>query len=207
MIAFLHTSPIHIEKFEKIVRKNNTNIEIKHFVNESLLDNAIRTGNVNSQAFQEEIEAIHKENPTLFICTCSTLGNECDKYNFINRIDEPIAKYLAENYKNIGLAFTANSTENSSSELLNKAASIVNKTIHITPINCSEHWQHYETKNFNLYERGIANTIESIADTVDVIFLAQASMEGALKHLNHLKEKIKTSPEFGVSYLLTKNDD
>ena len=41
MIAFLHTSPIHIETFEKLVRKLDKNVEIKHFVNEKLLETGV----------------------------------------------------------------------------------------------------------------------------------------------------------------------
>nr|WP_320000578.1 hypothetical protein [uncultured Draconibacterium sp.] len=39
---------------------------------------------------------------------------------------------------------------------------------------------------------------------VDVIFLAQASMEGAKKYLKQIKKEVLSSPEFGISELIKK---
>ena len=73
MIAFLHTSPIHIETFEKLVRKFDENMEINHFVNEKLLETALINGKTDVVSFKKEIELIKKENPSLLICTAILL--------------------------------------------------------------------------------------------------------------------------------------
>ena len=56
----------------------------------------------------------------------------------------------------------------------------------------------YENNDFDSYTRSIAKTIKSFENEVDVIFLAQASMEGAKDHLQNFKVAVLSSPEFGV---------
>ena len=205
MIAFLHTSPIHIETFEKLVRKLDKNVEIKHFVNEKLLETALINGETDVVSFKKEIELIKKENPSLLICTCSTYREECDNDSSINRIDKPIIEYIVQNYEKIGLAFTANSTKEVSQNLLLKISSELNKKIEILNCDCSEYWSCFENKDFNGYEKGIAEKIKIMESKVDVIFLAQASMEGAKKHLTEISKEVLSSPEFGIEKLIKKH--
>ena len=69
------------------------------------------------QSVKKEIELIKKENPSLLICTCSTYGEECDNDSSIYRIDKPIVEYIVQNFKKIGLVYTANSTKKVSENL------------------------------------------------------------------------------------------
>jgi len=137
MIAFLHTSSIHIEKFENFVRKLNKDVEIKHFINEDLLSAALDNGVADTQSFSEEVSRMKALQPELIICTCSTYGEECDKNDAIERIDQPIAAYLVANFKKIGLAFTANSTKEVSKNLLLRLAKEKNKEVDIIDCDCS----------------------------------------------------------------------
>ncbi len=204
MIAFLHTSPAHIDTFERLVRKFDKEIKIAHFVNEQLLKSALSSGKTDTLSFKKEITLIKKEKPSLIICTCSTYGEECDSDPSIVRIDNPIIEYIVHNYKKIGLVFTANSTKEVSKNLLLLTSSKINKNIEILSCDCSEYWHWFETGDLYQYERGIANKIKSLKSKVDVIFLAQASMEGVRKYLIEIPEEIVSSPEFGVKKLIKK---
>ncbi|WP_369048475.1 hypothetical protein [Tenacibaculum sp. UWU-22] len=204
MIAFLHTSEIHIQRFEKLVRKYDKNVTVKHFVNEKLLETALLSGKADSELFKNEIENIKKKNPSLLICTCSTYGEECDNHTTVYRIDKPVIEYMVQNYTKIGLAFTAHSTKKVSENLILKVASELNKQIEILNCDCSEFWTYFENKDIEKYEKGIAKSIEQIASKVEVVFLAQASMEGAKTYLTDLKKEVLSSPEFGIKKLLKK---
>ncbi len=204
MIAFLHTSEIHIDRFENLVMKYNSEIPIKHFVNEELLSVALSNGKLDTVSFKNEIEIIKKESPLLIICTCSTYREECDQYPDIYRIDEPVVIHLISKYQKIGLAYTAISTKKISENLLLKTAKSFDKNIEIIDCNCTESWRHFEEGAIDLYEKSIALKIKEIASETDVIFLAQASMEGAKKYLASLEQEVFSSPEFGVkTYLNT----
>lgn len=43
-IAFLHTSPVHVETFERLVKSTDPTVEVEHFVDEALLADAQRAG-------------------------------------------------------------------------------------------------------------------------------------------------------------------
>jgi hypothetical protein len=205
MIAFLHTSGVHIPKFENLVREFNKNIEIKHFVNENLLSSALENGITDDKNFNNEVEKIKLFSPELIICTCSTYGASCDKNNDIERIDAPIAEFLTSKFKKIGLAFTASSTKEVSRALLLRIAAKKNKSIEIIDCDCTSSWKFYESNSFDSYEKSISDRITEIEDKVDVVFLAQASMEGAKKHLWNFSKAIHSSPEFGVKSYLKNN--
>lgn len=198
MIAFLHTSEIHIAKFENLVRRFNKEVEIKHFVNADILSYALENGETDTISFENEVAKIKELSPALIICTCSTYGASCDKNDSIERIDQPIAEYLVASYNKIGLAFTATSTQVVSRDLLLRIAKKQNKSVEIIDCDCSASWKHYEANDFDNYEKTIAEKIKEFENSVEVVFLAQASMEGAMKHLVPFSKEIHSSPAFGI---------
>ncbi|NJX15778.1 hypothetical protein [Tamlana crocina] len=201
MIAFLHTSKNLVERFEKLVRKFDKDIEIKHFVNEALLKEALESGETDSNSFKKEVDEIRKHNPNLIVCTCSTYG-ELSEENGVLRIDEPIVRYIVENYGKVGLVYTANSTKTVSANLIIKLADELNKNVEIIYCDCSSYWSRFKSKDFVGYEKGIAEKIKSIVPKVDVVFLAQASMEGAKRYLDDIGIEVFSSPEFGIQEFL-----
>lgn len=204
MITFLHTSAVHIKKFEALVRKFNPDIPIQHFVNEELLAIAIAKGETDLKLFEKQLATIKEQQPSLVICTCSSLGTACDKEPGIHRIDEPIAAHIVQNYKRIGLAYTATSTLGTSENLLLNIAAKLGQEVTIVPIDCSSYWPYFEKGAMQAYEQGIAKTITQQAAQVEVILLAQASMEGAQQYLSHLGKEVWSSPAFGVEALIKK---
>ncbi len=202
MIAFLHTSSIHIERFENLVRKFDQEVEVKHFVNEDLLDYAMSKGTTNTNGFNLEVQSIQSEKPELIICTCSTYGAECDQNDEIERIDQPVVEHLVANYNKVGLAYTAKSTKQVSQDLIIRIAQKQGKKIAIVDCDCSSAWVHYENGDFDQYAQATAEQIKTYEQQVDVIFLAQASMENAKRYLVNFTKEIYASPEFGArSYL------
>ena len=197
-IAFLHTSPVHIDRFEKIVSALDKRIETCHFVHEELLKFALQNGSLDKNSFISIISNIQLEEPNRIICTCSTYGQLCDSFPDVYRIDQPIAEYLVANYSKIILAYTVSSTKKISVELLQKIAIQQSKKTEIILCDATESWRYFENDDFKNYELSIATKIKSIANQGEVIFLAQASMEGAKKYLNSLSIETFTSPEFGL---------
>lgn len=202
MLALLHTSPIHIARFNAILKTLNYTGTVKHYVNETILRNALAWGKTDSEGFCLEIERIKLDKPHLIICTCSTFGAECDLQNGVERIDRPIAEYLVEKHKTIGLAYTATSTKESSLDLLRKSAKKLGKTIDVIDCNCTDCWKHLEKGDQINYEKGIASNVSKIESEVDAVFLAQASMEKSKNHLNNFTKEVVTSPEYGIQQLI-----
>lgn len=204
MIAFLHTSRTHVDRFENLVRKFNSEIVTQHFVNEKLLQKTLVTGTLDLVSFEKEIITIKKHPIELIICTCSTYGAVCKDFKNVFRIDQPIADYLVAKYDSIGLAFTVSSTKNASQELLIQTAYLQKKKIEIIELDCTDSWQYFEQGNLEEYKKSIATQVKKYEPKTDAIFLAQASMSGAKNYLSELEIEICSSPEFGVKTFLEK---
>lgn len=201
MVAFLHTSPVHIVRFQALAEQYYIN-EIKHFVNTDLLTSALETGQPDIVAFTQEIEQIKTYSPKLIICTCSTYGDICQQFNGVKRIDTPIASYLTEKYQKILLAYTAHSTFKSSLHLIQQIAQKNNKSVQVIPCDCTVAWPAFEAQNISLYEKSIIDSIYDTYQDCDAIFLAQASMEGVISHLSHFPIEVVSSSHYGVKTYL-----
>ncbi len=202
MIAFLHTSSVHIDRFERLVRKYHSTIPIQHFVKEDILETALATGQLDKSTFIHTVQTIQKHKPAILICTCSTYGQLCDQLPNVHRIDQPIVHEIIANYSKIAIAFTAISTKAISVDLLQQTAKRLDKLVHIIECDCTHCWPYFEAGNFKKYEEEIAKTIRIKTVQSEVVFLAQASMEGAAKYLGNLKQAVVSSPEFGVRAFL-----
>lgn len=196
-IAFLHTSSSHIDRFDKIVSEIDENIEVEHFVNEEILESAIKKGDVDATGFDNEINRIKAEKRDLIICTCSTYGELCNDED-VFRIDKPIAEDIVSKYSKIGVAYTAISTKEKSVNLLIEIAEKQGKQINIKEINCEECWHWCEKGDVEKYCNEIANQIKHTDGDFEVVFLAQASMEGAKRYLENTRYAAVSSPRIGV---------
>lgn len=202
MIALLHTLKANVEKFDKLIKRHAPNTVIQHFVNEEILINALKSGETDYAGFNQEIDMINKFNPSRIICTCSSYGEASDQRGDVERIDRPVAEYIVKNYDRIGLAFAAQSTQGASFRLLQSSAQKIGKKVDIMDINCHNAWSHYQSRDYLAYAKSIAKTIKEEAHEVEAVFLAQASMEGTIEHLQELKIEVLASPEFGIKYYL-----
>ena len=202
MIAFLHTSSIHIDRFERLVKKYHPTIAIQHFVQEDILQTALTTGQLDKTTFLNTIQTIQKNKPSLTICTCSTYGQLCDQLSTVYRIDQPIVTKIVANYSSVAIAYTARSTKAISLDILQQTAKQQDKHIQIMECDCTHYWPYFEAGNIKKYETEIAKTIREKTKKSEVVFLAQASMEGAALYLKDLKPAVVSSPEFGIKTLL-----
>ncbi|CAL2084128.1 Glutamate racemase [Tenacibaculum sp. 190524A02b] len=203
-IAFLHTSEVHIDRFESLVRKYDADISIQHYVNEDLLTYAVKKASLDLIGFEKEIKQIQNNQPQIIICTCSTYGEACQQYNNVYRIDAPVVEFLVTNYNDIAIAYTVTSTQKVSQQLVTQEISKQNKNTIIINCDATEAWPHFLENNIEKYEQTIAKYVKEIAPKVEAVFLAQASMDGAKKHLKNLGIDILSSPEFGVKSYLQK---
>ena len=81
-IAFLHTSPVHVDTFERLVRASGQAIKIEHIVAEELLADAQRLGpdypSVVAQV-QSAMNSAASTGAAIVVCTCSTIGGVAEK--------------------------------------------------------------------------------------------------------------------------------
>ncbi|BDD03456.1 hypothetical protein [Aureibacter tunicatorum] len=197
MIAFLHTSSIHIDRFDKLVEEVRADIPTCHYVNEKLLEDALAYGKANPDEFGELIEEIRSLEPSLIICTCSSLGELSEKYSDVHRIDLPIVEYLVQTYDKVCMAYASQSTREISAKLIQEVADRVGTKVELQICDCSKAWTYMEEGEMEQYQKTIAEVIEKENRQLLPVFLCQASMDGVEDYLES-PIKLYTSPKFGV---------
>ena len=209
-LAFLHTSPIHIATFDRLLAEIDPGVAARHIVDESLLDEARAAGEI-SPALEQRIAAAlrHASAPdyAVVLCTCSTIGGSAEAAGIragdvVLRVDRPMAERAIALGERILVAAALASTLAPTRALIQDAANAAGKQIELRDLLCESAWALFERGDIVGYSQAIANELRAAADTADVIVLAQASMAAAAALCADLAIPILSSPRLGLEAAL-----
>ncbi len=207
-LAFLHTSPVHIGTFNRLMEEASLELPVRHIVEEQFLTEARDKG--ITQKLDERIRncilSERKKGATVILCTCSTIGASAEKVNHlidgvIVRIDRPMAEKAVEIGSRIIVAAALESTIAPTRDLILETAKVRQKRVELIEVFCDNAWIRFEEGDHNGYFSEIARNIKDKAPEGDVIVLAQASMAGAANLCPEVSVPILSSPEIGLMYV------
>ena len=206
-LAFLHTSPVHIQTFTALLAELAPDIPARHVVNEDLLSEACRAGEV-TPALHKQVEeallaAVEEQNAAVMVCTCSSIGSVAEELNerahaTLMRIDRPMAAEAVRIGSRIIVAATLPATLNPTRELILSEAREAGKEVQIIELLCDSAWQQFVQGNQEAYLREVADHLQNAATLGEVIVLAQASMARAVELCPDLGLPVLTSPRSGL---------
>jgi hypothetical protein len=211
-IAFLHTSAVHIETFEGLVRASYPALEVEHVLAEQLLAEAQRVGPANpslTMQVQDAMKSAAASGAAIVVCTCSTIGGAAEKTptngQFIaTRIDRAMADRAVQLGPRILLVAALESTLKPTAELIEDSASALKMKIALQHVLVPDAWSHFTKGNQQAYLKSIASTVRATHKGVDVVVLAQASMALAAERLQDLEVAVLSSPALGVQNLMAQ---
>ena len=205
MLALLHTSPIHVTTFDALIKEFAPHIPVKHFVEESLLQETIDTGDMTpalAQRIKHTVHAAQTEGATVVLCTCSTIGSCAETTQLENgaviRVDRPMAEKAVETGSRIIVAATLQSTLEPTTDLILEAAQQAGREVQIIELLCASAWAKFKQGDQQGYLTDIAHHLHQAAPQGDVIVLAQASMTGAADLCPNLSIPVLSSPRLGL---------
>lgn len=205
-IVFLHTSSVHIETFEQLVRQEDPATTTRHVVVEQLLADA-QTASMDDPAL---VARIHRamidavgDGASVVVCTCSTIGGAAERVPTgarfrAMRVDRPMADRAVRSGPRILLVAALESTLAPTSRLLHESAVALGRDIDVHPLLVDEAWPHFERGAREAYVRTVADAVRAAAGAADVVVLAQASMASASELLTDLGVPVLSSPRLGV---------
>lgn len=212
MIVFLHTSSVHVERFDALRDRIAPGQGIRHVVREDLMDQAIAQGGltpeIRAMAREVIIGALTPDVKAL-VCTCSMVGQVAEAYDAeaavpVLRVDRPMTDQAVLQARNIAVCATyplslaaTLALVRSSAEYLQKSDIIV--TEHLFPAA----WPLFESGEMEAYYQAVALGIRGASLTANLILLAQASMEGAIPLCGDVGIPIWSSPEIGFRTVLS----
>ncbi|WP_104402337.1 amino-acid racemase [Vibrio penaeicida] len=201
-IAFLHTSPIHIDTFSKLIKKHAPDLKTTHSVCEDILKEATANG-VNAYVNESTAEAIREltTQSKLTICTCSTIGGIVEKLALLYdlnaiRIDRAMAD-AAVKYSNVLVLAALESTLLPTQDLMEQSCINVQALPNIEYQLVPNAWEHFMNGDSEGYFDLIARALLAKEGQFDAIVLAQASMTGAVSTKAY-SIPVLSSPELGI---------
>lgn len=209
-LAFLHTSPVHIATFDALLRALSPGSRAEHLVREDLLTQA-QNGGADSPALIAHVQAALVEaaasGARVVVCTCSTLGGIAEAYDRegafrVTRIDRAMADQAVRRGGTVLLVAALASTLEPTAALLRSSSSRLGSPVVIEPLLVEDAWAHFQAGDVGSYLAAIVAAATPLAQRVDTVVLAQASMAQAEAQLERLGVTVLSSPRLGLEHAL-----
>lgn len=204
-LGFLHTSPVHVVRFEAHLEALAPDLTLSHLVDESLLADALAHGiDARLEArVREAVLELAQSPASVVVCTCSTLGEVAERSarlvvpgrSFrVLRVDRPMAERAVRVGGTVGVVAALESALPHARRLLEAVAAERGVAVRVREFLCEGAWAHFEAGDPDAYAASVAAALPQLAEGVDVLMLAQASLEDALDLVPELPVPVLSSP-------------
>lgn len=205
MLALLHTSPAHVPVFDALRDEDHQGLELRHFVDEELLNRARRE---SPEAVADDVRAALKQavadGADAVLCTCSTIGAIAEAAAAeagvpVVRVDRPMAAAAVAAGPRVVVLATVESTFGPTVSLVEEEARRAGVPAEVRTHLVADAWPFFEAGDIEGYARRVAAAADEITDAdADAIVLAQASMTPA-QHLTTTTVPVLSSPRPGLA--------
>jgi hypothetical protein len=206
-IAFLHTSPVHVETFDRLVKASDPTLQIEHVVAEGLLAEAQRVGADDPalvRRVQDAMVDAAANGAAIVVCTCSTIGGSAERTPThagfaVARIDRAMADRAVQLGPRILIVAALESTLGPTSKLLRESAATLQVEVESKQLLVPGAWSHFLLGDRAAYLEAVATAVHATSIDANVVVLAQASMAPAAELLGSLGIEVLASPKLGVN--------
>jgi len=206
-LTLIHTSGMMIPVFADLCAELLPGVEVVHVVDESLLKDIIRdNGLLKSTARRVvgHIVSAEQAGTDFIVVTCSSIGPAAELGGRlvdvpVMRVDEPMAELAVRKGARIGVLATLASTLNPTAELIRSKAG----NVQVLSRLCEGAFQAVVSGDAATHDRIVAAALTDLAEQVDVVVLAQASMARVVKALpaGSLTIPVLASPRLAIEHL------
>jgi len=206
MIAFLYTSPVHVDTFAALMREYAPDCRVVHRVDETLLKDAQAQG-VEDPGIVARVESRMHEaagnDAVVVVCTCSTIGGIAEKVESSGRflpmrIDRAMADHAVECGSQILIVAALESAIGPTRHLVEDSAAARGRDVTIRTLVVRSAWSHFLSADLNAYHASIERAIRRELENSEVVVLAQASMAPVAQMFAEANVRVLSSPDLGV---------
>ena len=207
-IAYIHTSHVLIPLFTGLSRQELPEVESFHMVDESLIKNTIRSQSLTKTTTRRVlamVQSAHDGGADAVMVTCSSIGAAASEasrlFDFpVIRVDDAMAEQAVRAGRRIGVAATLRTTLEPTVALLHEKAKAAGRPVDITQALANGAFEAVLAGDTVTHDRLLTESLIQLANTVDVIVLAQASMARVVAQLpaDPKRVPILSSPELAV---------
>jgi len=183
-LALIHTAPVLIPVFQKLCQEHLDGTEVFNIVDESLLKNTIRDGELSPLTVQRlvgYVQSAKQAGADVVLITCSSIGPGVEAARAavdlpVLRIDEAMADEAVQIGLRIGVAATLSSTLNPTIDLIKTRAIRANRQCEVVTRLCEGAFEAVSSGDAATHDRIVQENLIALMSEVDVVVLAQASM-------------------------------
>ena len=204
-LAFLHTADVHVATFSGLASEVAPGAMDVHLVDAQLLSDARRHGlDAGLEArVLARLRELALRAPGAIVCTCSTIGGSAERLaqeigTPVVRIDRPMAESAVAHGGRVALVVAVDSTLVPTRHLFEECAADAGSDVTLVDAPCLDAWERFEAGDHAGYLDHLARHVRGLADDVDVVVLAQASMAPAADLVGDLSIPVLSSPRLAV---------
>jgi Asp/Glu/hydantoin racemase len=206
-IAIIHTTPVTVDVLKPLVNELLPEYNIVNFVDDSILPQLAENGGEVSEVedrllhyarFAEGVGA------DVILSACSSVGEVAAKMRDqvgipVIRIDDAMTETAIQRGSRIGVAATLPTTLRPTLDLLRQKADTAGKLVQLEACLVDAAYQKLMAGDREGHDATLAAALTELAERVDVVVLAQASMARVLPRLpENIQVKFLTSPRLSV---------
>jgi Asp/Glu/hydantoin racemase len=207
-VAFIHTVTTLASRFDELADELIPGVERCHVVDESLLGVTRKTGTLSAMTKRRVLGYIvsaAEGGAGLVVVTCSSIGAAVDESRGFGpvptlRIDEPMADAAVQMGNRVGILATLSTTMEPTAELVARRGLVAGREIELVSCLCEGAFEALAKGDRDRHDELVLAGLRRIADRVDVVVLAQASMARVTDALaeDQRTVPILSSPRLGM---------
>lgn len=212
-LGLIHTSATLVPVFAELCAKYIPHVKTFNIVDDSLIKNTIACGELTADTSRRVVNyagSAQDAGADYILFTCSSIGPAVEAAAGLShvpvlRVDQPMADKAVQSGKKIGVVATLSTTLNPTIDLVRRRALAAGKEIELVPVLCEGAFEALMSGDAATHDQKVGDALKKLANEVDVILLAQASMARVVDTLSDADKKVPilASPPIAMEYLAT----
>lgn len=205
-VVVVHTGPATVQPIKQQFQQILPDVRVVNIMDDSLLNDVIAAGHlteaVTGRIFSY-MQLGQQMGAVALLNACSSVGEAASAARAaisipIIKIDDVMAELAVAAGPRIGVVATVRTTLEPTVRLIKAKATAAGCSIHVIEALAEGGFQALLDGKPEVHDDIVKRTIQSLADKVDVIVLAQVSMARLIPSLTDLKVPVLSSPQSGV---------
>ena len=210
-LGLIHTSATLVPIFAELCLEHLPGIDTFNIVDDSLIKDVIRRNELIPQTADrvgDYIRLACQAGADYILVTCSSIGRAVETASSsvsvpVLRVDQPMVDDAVRQATRIGVVATLATTLDPTADLVQRRADEFEREVDLTARLCEGAFDALMNGNAAIHDQMVAEELTKLAQSVDVILLAQASMARVVSQLDESQHRVPilASPRTAVEYL------
>lgn len=211
VLGLVHTSTTLAPVFGQLCKTKLPRVDTFNIVDDSLVRAIGARGGITpeiSRRVAGYITSAESGGADYILVTCSSIGPAVEAAAQFTRVpvlrvDQPMADAAVQKGKKIGVIATLPTTLEPTADLVERRAALAGKSIELVSRLCAGAFDALMNGETDKHDKLVSSALRDLADEVDVILLAQASMARVVDTLPESDRKVPilASPALAIDHI------